>query len=279
MVFKLKMNEFRIKYYPTILQAIHLLVLYIFIQSIVDFPLAMIDYYKDTEYLYHPVKKILLGVGSTLFILYFGFKKSEAPIKNVFPLKALNPLIIIPLITLLMGMQQLLELPNKLLDRFLPPPDWFWEMFNKIFEGDFGFWGAFTKVAIIAPVVEELIFRGLLLQGFRRNYSPLVAVLMSALLFALFHLNPWQFPATFMLGLLLGWIMLRTNNILLAILGHAIHNFMVLISITYWKEISESTIFLLQKPMVYLYSSIAVIISIILIYTFGNRKVTDVTKL
>jgi len=279
MVFKLKMNEFRIKYYPTILQAIHLLVLYIFIQSIVDFPLAMIDYYKDTEYLYHPVKKILLGVGSTLFILYFGFKKSEAPIKNVFPLKAFNPLIIIPLITLLMGMQQLLELPNKLLDRFLPPPDWFWEMFNKIFEGDFGFWGAFTKVAIIAPVVEELIFRGLLLQGFRRNYSPLVAVLMSALLFALFHLNPWQFPATFMLGLLLGWIMLRTNNILLAILGHAIHNFMVLISITYWKEISESTIFLLQKPMVYLYSSIAVIISIILIYTFGNRKVTDVTKL
>jgi len=279
MVFKLKMNEFRIKYYPTILQAIHLLVLYIFIQSIVDFPLAMIDYYKDTEYLYHPVKKILLGVGSTLFILYFGFKKSEAPIKNVFPLKAFNPLIIIPLITLLMGMQQLLELPNKLLDSFLPPPDWFWEMFNKIFEGDFGFWGAFTKVAIIAPVVEELIFRGLLLQGFRRNYSPLVAVLMSALLFALFHLNPWQFPATFMLGLLLGWIMLRTNNILLAILGHAIHNFMVLISITYWKEISESTIFILQKPMVYLYSSLAVIISIILIYIFGNRKVTDVTKL
>jgi hypothetical protein len=239
----------------------------------------MIDYYKDTEYLYHPVKKILLGVGSTLFILYNGFKKSNTPFKKVFPLQAFNPLIIIPLITLLMGMQQLLEIPNKLLNRYMPPPDWFWEMFNKIFEGDFGFWGAFMKVAIIAPIVEELIFRGLLLQGFRRNYSPLMAVMMSALLFALFHLNPWQFPATFMLGLLLGWIMLRTNNILLAVLGHSIHNFMVLISITYWKEISESNIFLLQKPMVYLYSSIIVIISISLIYTFGKRRVTDVTEL
>ena len=48
------------RYYPSILQAIHLIILYIFIQTIVDFPLAMIDYYKDTEYLYHPVKKIII---------------------------------------------------------------------------------------------------------------------------------------------------------------------------------------------------------------------------
>ena len=67
------MNEIRQKYYPTILQAIHLLILYIFIQSIVDFPLALIDYYNDTEYLYHPIKKILLVVGSISFILIYGF--------------------------------------------------------------------------------------------------------------------------------------------------------------------------------------------------------------
>ena len=56
------MNELKPKYYPTLLQAIHLIILYIFIQTVVDFPLAMIDYYKDTEYLYHPLKKILLRV-------------------------------------------------------------------------------------------------------------------------------------------------------------------------------------------------------------------------
>lgn len=272
------MNEFRNKYYPTVLQAIHLLVLYIFIQSLVDFPLAMLDYYNDTEYLYHPVKKILLGVGSTLFILYYGFKKSQAPLKEVFPLKAFNPLIVLPITTFLWAIHNLLEIPSQLLDRYIPPPDWFWEMFNKIFEGDFGFWGAFLKVAVVAPVVEELIFRGLILQGFRRNYSPLVAVLMSALLFALFHLNPWQFPATFMLGLLLGWIMLRTNNILLAILGHSINNFLVLISITYWKEIHELYFYLLQKPIIYLYSSVIVIGSLILIYIFGKRRITNVNE-
>jgi membrane protease YdiL (CAAX protease family) len=272
------MNEFRNKYYPTVLQAIHLLVLYIFIQSLVDFPLAMIDYYNDTEYLYHPVKKILLGVVSTLFIMYYGFKKSQMPFNQVFPVKSFNPLIIIPLITFLWSIQVLLEIPNKIMDQYIPPPDWFWEMFNKIFEGDFGFWGAFMKVAVVAPIVEELIFRGIILHGFRRNYSPFVAVLMSALLFALFHLNPWQFPATFMLGLLLGFIMLRTNNILLAILGHSINNFLVLISITYMKEIQSLSFYQLQKPLIYLSGLIIVIISLILIYIFGNRQITNVKQ-
>jgi uncharacterized protein len=80
------MNEFRQKYYPTILQAIHLLILYIFIQTVVDFPLAMIDYYKDTEYLYHPIKKIVLGVGSTLFILVLVSKNRKCSFLMFFQL-------------------------------------------------------------------------------------------------------------------------------------------------------------------------------------------------
>lgn len=266
------MNEFRQKYYPTVLQAIHLLILYIFIQTVVDFPLALIDYFKDTEYLYHPIKKIALGVGSTLFILYYGFKKSKAPITDVFPVKFFNPFIVIPVLTFLWAAHNLLEIPSALLDKYLPAPDWFWEMFNKIFEGDFGFWGAFMKVAVVAPVVEELIFRGLILQGFRRNYNAITAVFMSALLFALFHLNPWQFPATFVLGLLLGWIMIRTNNIFLAIIGHSINNFLVLLSITFWKEIHASTFYLMEKGKIYFISLLIVLFSLALIYLLSYKK-------
>jgi membrane protease YdiL (CAAX protease family) len=266
------MNEFSQKYYPTVLQAIHLLILYIFIQTVVDFPLALIDYFKDTEYLYHPIKKIILGVGSTLFILAYGFKKSKAPVFDVFPVKFFNPFIILPVFTFLWAIQNLLAIPSALLDKYLPAPDWFWEMFNKIFEGDFGFWGAFMKVAIVAPVVEELIFRGLILQGFRRNYKAFTAVFMSALLFALFHLNPWQFPATFVLGLLLGWIVIRTNNIILAIIGHSINNFLVLLSITFWKEIRSNAFYLMDKGKIYFISLLIVLLSILLIYFLSYKK-------
>jgi membrane protease YdiL (CAAX protease family) len=193
--------------------------------------------------LYLPVKKIILGVGSTLFILIYGFRKTRSKFFKVFPVKFFNPLIIIPIITFLWAAQNWLSLVNAEVEKLIPPPPWFWELFSKIFESDFGWWGAFFRVAIVAPVVEELIFRGLILHGLRRNYNAIVAVIISALLFALFHLNPWQFPATFVLGLLLGWIMIRTNNILLAIIGHSINNLLVLLTITYWDQINSHAIF------------------------------------
>ena len=93
------MEEVRQKYYPTILQGIHMVILYIFIQTVVDFPLALIDYFKDTEYLYNPVKKVILGVGSVLFILIYGIRKSKLPVIQIFPLKLFNPLVLLPVIT------------------------------------------------------------------------------------------------------------------------------------------------------------------------------------
>lgn len=236
------MQQIRFRQYPTIIQAIHLVILYIFIQTVVDFPLALIDYYQDSEYLYHPVKKILLGVGSVLFILWYGYKNTGNPVREVFPLKKFNPALILLIISFLAGTQQLLNIVNHWVDLVIPPPVWFWELFNKIFENDFGFFGAFIKVVIIAPVVEELIFRGVVMHGLMRNYSRTTAVFYSGLLFALFHLNPWQFPATFVLGLLLGWLMVRTKNIGLAIAGHAINNLLVLLSITFHDKL-EALVF------------------------------------
>lgn len=262
----IKMNEIRQKYYPTILQAIHLVILYIFIQTIVDFPLALIDYYKGTDHLYNPIKKIVLGVGSVVFILIYGFRKSKAKLFEVFPVKLFNPLILIPIVTFLWGAQNFLEVANVWVEKIIPAPLWFWELFNNIFESDYGWIGAFLKVAVIAPIVEELIFRGLIFQGFRKNYNEFIAVFMSALLFALFHLNPWQFPATFILGLLLGWIMLRTNSLILSILGHSINNSIVLITVTYWEQIHTSAIYLLEKKDFLYLSGLVILLSVVLMY-------------
>src|SRR5690554_1703230 len=107
------MQQYKQTYYPTILQAVHLIILYLFIQTVVDFPLALIDYYKDSEYLYNPLKKILLNTGSTLFILIYGFRKTKASLLEVFPLKLFNPLVVIPLIVFFWGAHNLLEVVNE----------------------------------------------------------------------------------------------------------------------------------------------------------------------
>ncbi|HAH25875.1 MAG TPA: hypothetical protein DCL77_19310 [Prolixibacteraceae bacterium] len=235
------MNYQQTKYYPTIAGAIHLVVLYIFIQTIVDFPLALVDYYKGTDYLYNSYKKIIVGLGSTIFIFYFAYRKAGVPLKELFPSKSFNVLILIPIIFFILGAQTLIGEINNQIDKVLPPPSWFWELFSKVFESDFGIYGAILKIVIIAPITEELIFRGIIMHGLMRNYSKFTAIFVSALMFALFHLNPWQFPATLVLGILLGILMVRTRNIYLCILGHAINNGLVLFSMQYANEIQNTS--------------------------------------
>jgi uncharacterized protein len=260
------------KYYPSILQAIHLVILYIFIQTLIDFPLALIDYFKDTEYLYHPVKKIVVGIGSNLFILLYGIYRAKAPFNKIFPVKFFNPLILIPVALFFWGGHNILDEANIVVEKFIPAPPWFWELFNKIFESDYGWWGAFVKVSVIAPIVEESIFRGLILHGLKKNYSAATSIFISALLFSLFHLNPWQIPATFVLGLLLGWIMIRTNNILLAIIIHSLNNFMVLMNIKYWQEINTHSIYLMPTANKLMLSLFVLLLSLILIYWLTITK-------
>ncbi len=243
-----------------------MLFLYLFIQTVVDFPLALIDYYNGTDYLYNPAKKLILNAGSTLFILIYGVRRSNAPLKEIFPLKLFNPLVILPMVTFFWGAHNILDQVNTAIEAVLPAPPWFWELFGKIFESDFGWWGAFFKVVVIAPIIEELIFRGIILNGLRKNYSTGTAIFISALLFSLFHLNPWQMPATLVLGLLLGWILIRTRSILLAILGHAINNFLVLLSVTYYQQINSYAVSLMDNNEKLLISGMLILLSIILIY-------------
>jgi len=265
-------NEQTNKYYPTILGAVHLIVLYTFIQTLVDFPLAMIDFYNGTDYLSNPFKKVFLGVGSNAFILYYAYRKAGVPLIELFPRRHFNALVILPLVFFLWSIQNLIGEVNVALDKVLPPPAWFWELFNKIFESDYGIYGAFVKVVIMAPVIEELIFRGIIMHGLMRNYARFTAIWVSALMFALFHLNPWQFPATFILGMVLGLLMLRTRNIFLCILGHAINNGLVLFSIQYWNDIQQTAYFQLTKANQLLISTFVASISLSLIFVLTRTK-------
>ncbi len=259
------MNPRQNTYYPTILGAIHLVVLYIFIQTIIDFPLALIDYFKGTDYLYHPIKKIVLGVGSVVFILYYGYRKAQTRLTEIFPVQKFNPLIFIPMFLFLAAAHQVLNEVNIWVDQKIPPPPWFWELFNKIFDSDYGIYGAILKVVILAPIIEELIFRGIIMHGLMRNYPKGVAIFFSGLLFALFHMNPWQFPATFLLGMLLGWVMIRTRNIFACIIGHAINNGLVLLAIEYHDQINEFVFYILPKADQLKISGLIMALSLVLI--------------
>lgn len=90
--------------------------------------------------------------------------------------------------------------------------------------------GAIFLVCIIAPVVEEMLFRGIILRGFLKQYPPGTAIAHSAAVFGLAHLNVYQFVAALVIGLILGKMYERTRSILPGILLHMVYNTAVVVS-------------------------------------------------
>ena len=81
------------------------------------------------------------------------------------------------------------------------------------------------SVAIMAPLVEELLFRGAI-EGhlLRQGKKPWVAILISSLIFGLIHINPAQVPFAFAIGAVFGWLYYRTGSMVPGIIGHFINN-------------------------------------------------------
>jgi membrane protease YdiL (CAAX protease family) len=77
---------------------------------------------------------------------------------------------------------------------------------------------------VLAPVLEEMLFRGILLRAFLAHYPRWLAISYSALLFGVAHLNIYQFLLAFFLGLLLGWLFERSRSLLPGIALHAAFN-------------------------------------------------------
>lgn len=85
-------------------------------------------------------------------------------------------------------------------------------------------WG-YLAVGLLAPVCEELVFRGAVLRSLLRWAGHhWVAIAISALLFALVHANPAQMPHAFVIGLLLGWLYYRTDSVVPGVVYHWVNN-------------------------------------------------------
>lgn len=86
-----------------------------------------------------------------------------------------------------------------------------------------GFWAVLT-VIVMAPVLEELLCRGIILESVRAKFGVVAALFLSALFFAVLHGNLALAFNAFVLGLILGFIYIETNSILSVIILHALNN-------------------------------------------------------
>ena len=86
------------------------------------------------------------------------------------------------------------------------------------------FWSSFLLVAIFAPIFEEWLCRGMVLRGLLTKMKPVWAIVISALFFAVIHMNPWQALNAFIIGVVMGYVYYKTGSLILTMVIHFVNN-------------------------------------------------------
>jgi hypothetical protein len=79
-------------------------------------------------------------------------------------------------------------------------------------------------VVLGAPLVEEIVYRGLLQGAALRRFSPAVAIAAAAALFTLIHFRPVEYPGLFVVGVVLGVCVWWTGRLGPAVIAHMAFN-------------------------------------------------------
>ena len=166
----------------------------------------------ETTYTTTGIAMILSGIAMIWHLIHFKYVKFN--LKSFGEVSGKTIGLSIPLIVA--GM-----LFINLCSEFLGLPDLMQDTFLGMSRNVFGI----ISITIMAPLVEELLFRGAI-QGYmlRKGMKPLNAILIASAIFGIVHMNPIQIPFAFAIGLIFGWLYYRTGSVVPGIIGHFINN-------------------------------------------------------
>lgn len=212
------------QHYPRLLQAIWLPVVALLVQTALFVLGEVLGRLARLPLTQHPASIAVVNLLAFGLAIIWGLRKTKAPFTNVFPFVGVRLALFVPMGLTVIGTGILLSECDNLLRAVLPAPPGVADLFHRLAGARTSLWGSILALVIVAPVTEELLFRGIILRGFLSHYGPGKAILASALLFALFHVNPWQFVSAAWLGVLFAWWFVRTRSLVPCLFGHALSN-------------------------------------------------------
>ena len=126
-------------------------------------------------------------------------------------------------------------------------------------------WGYLT-IGLLAPLSEEIVLRGAILKELLKSekLSVWTAITISALMFALIHMNPAQMPHAFLIGLLLGWMYWRTGSILPGVAYHWANNSIAFVMYAFYPNPDMKLIDLFKGSELHVYMALGFSLLILL---------------
>ena len=191
-----------------------------FVKQIADLTMST-DFIMGTLLVYTMIAVVLFGIWFYRLFLPKQREKKGIAVLTEKPLAFCGGIVLLAL-----GMQYLCVYCMNVLAIFFP--QWM-ETYELLMENMGLSDGTLTvpivlSVVILAPICEELAFRGVTMGYAKRNMSFWSANIIQALLFAGMHMNPMQSVYTFFMGLVLGYFVNKSGSIVMGIILHMAFN-------------------------------------------------------
>ncbi|MGV8979964.1 CPBP family intramembrane glutamic endopeptidase [Clostridium sp.] len=205
----------------SIIKAFFVMLLSILLESLGQIPIAIFNLFSEQFTSSGPYITFVLGVIVKYFVIIILLKLYSKRSDEQTHKKGINKKDFIYVALIIIGFR--LAYDNSLIYwvNTIPMPDFINQAFDEISISPIIL---ILTVAVIAPIYEEVIFRGILLKGMSSKINPKLALIISALFFALVHMNIPQGINAFLLGLLIGAIYLNRGSIYLCIFAHFVNN-------------------------------------------------------
>ncbi|MBQ7706942.1 MAG: CPBP family intramembrane metalloprotease [Lachnospiraceae bacterium] len=131
-------------------------------------------------------------------------------------------------------------------------------------------WLMLLTVFLISPIAEEILFRGLVLTYSKRVMPAVFAIILQAFLFGLYHGNIIQGTYAFLMGLLLGFMVHKTDNLITCIVFHIALNVSILLVPSGLLKVTSNAILTTAIS--------AVILTICIFFIFKKTKKQETNK-
>ncbi|MFQ5769573.1 MAG: lysostaphin resistance A-like protein [bacterium] len=171
--------------------------------------------------------KIQLIVGEIFIIIpaliYLSLRKYD--FINVFRIHKIDKKILLVSFGLGLSITILTDEMDRIISTFIKIPPEFEELLTEMLVVDSLLDGVilFFAAVVLAGLIEEMLFRGLLQKALENKLDLPYALFFSALIFAFAHPTPWLIQVL-LLGLILGYLAWRSNSIIPGIILHSVNN-------------------------------------------------------
>jgi len=218
------------KAYPDIKHTVFLCLLFLGIQIAGGLILGIIIGLKGQagESFIFGLGTIFIFLLSFVVVILIGLKKSGKKFNDIILFNKVSSGVWLAVIIFMFGYIFISSEIDNILNHFFPMPVFLQETFKSMISNEYLIISVIL-VGILPAFLEEFFFRGVVLSGFRQNYTETKAILLSGFFFGFIHLNPYQFVTAFLIGIIMAYVLIKTNSILPAIYMHLFNNMVAVI--------------------------------------------------